>query len=231
LACGLIARFVSLCLKEVLPVTRQPNLLVAAILALAINSAAQHASADVVFGNLDTSGTGALGTTNTDIGPTANDYLAQGFTAASPNLIVTSISLGLFGDGSIPSTVSIFADNFGAPAATPLFTSSVTNVGAKGTYAFSFTGANLTNGSNYWVIPQSDVSWYLNSPGSAPTAQNSSGYVFTNTLENLGGGGWSTAGSNRYSISVQAVPEPTTYAMAAAAAGLLGLAKWRRRQA
>jgi hypothetical protein len=212
-------------------VTRQPNLLVAAILALAINSVAQHASAAVVFGNLGTSGTGALGTTNTDIGPTINNYLAQGFTAASPNLTVTSISLGLFGDGSIPSTVSIFADNFGAPAATPLFTSSVTNVGAKGTYAFSFTGANLTNGSNYWVIPQSDVSWYLNSPGSVPTAQNSSGYVFTNTLENVGGGGWAGAGSNRYSVSVQAVPEPTTYAMAAAAAGLLGFAKWRRRKA
>jgi hypothetical protein len=207
---------------------RQSVLCIAAIAALALSSIA-HAA--VVFGNLGTSGTGALGTTNTDIGPTIDNYLAQGFTAASPNLNVTSISFGLFGDGSIPSTVSIFADNFGSPAATPLFTSSVTNVGAKGTYAFSFTGANLTNGLNYWVIPQSDVSWYLNSPGSAPTAQNSSGYVFTNTLENNGSTGWGTAGSNRYSISVQAVPEPTTYAMAAAAAGLLGLAKLPRRQA
>lgn len=207
---------------------RQLMFCVAAIMALALGSVAHAVPSNVVFGNLGTSGTGGLGSTNTDIGPTLGNYLAQGFTAASPNLSVTSVSLGLFGDGSIPSTVSIFADNFGVPAASPLFTSAVTNVGAKGTYAFSFTGANLTNGSSYWVIPQSDVSWYLNSPGSAPTAQNSSGYVFTNTLENSGSG-WGTAGSNRYSVSVQAVPEPTTYAMAAAAAGLLGFAKWRRR--
>jgi hypothetical protein len=212
-------------------VTRQPNLLVAAILAVAINSVAQHASAAVVFGNLGTSGTGALGITNTDIGPTSNDYLAQGFTAASPNLSVTSISLGLFGisEGTIPASIAIFADNFGQPAASPLFTSSVTNIGPKGTYAFSFTGANLTNGSNYWVIPQTDVSWYFNNPGSAPVGQNSSGYVFTNTLESIDGGGWATAGSNRYSVSVQAVPEPTTYAMAAVGFAAAGLAQWRRR--
>ena len=213
--------------------TRQSVLCVAAIAALSLSNVAQHASAAVVFGNLGTSGTGALGITNTDIGPTANDFLAQGFTAASPNLSVTSISLGLFGisDGTIPASIAIFADNFGQPAASPLFTSSVTNIGPKGTYDFSFSGATLTNGSSYWVVPQTDVSWYFNSPGSAPVGQNSSGYVFTNTLESFDGGGWTTAGSNRYSVSVQAVPEPTTYAMAAAAAGLLGLAKWRRRKA
>lgn len=211
--------------------TRQSNLLVAAILALAINSVAQHASAAVVFGNLGTSGTGTLGNTNTDIGPTANDFLAQGFTAASPNLNVTSISLGLFGtsESTIPASIAIFADNFGSPAASPLFTSSVANIGDKGTYAFSFTGANLTNGSSYWIIPQTDVSWYLNSPGSVPTAQNSSGYNFTNTLENIDGGGWVEAGSKRYSVSVQAVPEPATYAMAAVGFAAAGLARWRRR--
>lgn len=191
------------------------------------------ASADVVFGNLGASGTGALGGTNTDIGPGVNDYIAQGFTAASPNLSLTTVSLGLFGatEGTVPATVAIYADNFGVPAASPLFTSDTVNVGGKNTYTFTYSGANLTAGATYWVVPQSDVSWYLNSPGSAPIGQNSSGYVFVNTLENIGGSGWTTAGSNRYSISVAAtVPEPSTYALAALGFGIAGIVRARRRK-
>lgn len=192
-------------------------------LALSVASIAESA---VVYGNLGVSGTGAITNTNTDMGPGLNFFIAQGFTAASPNLDVTSITLGLFGDGSIPTTVGIYADNFGQPAASALYTSAVTTVGAKDLYNFSFTGAQLTNGSSYWVIPQSDVSWYT--AGSAPSAQNSSGYNFTQTLENPGTG-WVSAGSNRYSLSVQAVPEPTTYALGAIGIAAAGLARWRRR--
>lgn len=188
--------------------------------------------ADVVFGNLGSSGTNALGSPFTEIGPTANYYLAQGFTAASPNLSVTSVSLGLFGAsvGTVPATVAIYANNFGVPAASPLYTSGTVNIGNTATYSFTFSGANLTNGSTYWVVPQSDVSWYLNSPFSAPVGQNSSGYVFVNTLENDGGGGWTGASSNKYSISVQAVPEPSTYAMALAGLACGGFSMWRRRK-
>lgn len=205
--------------------------LAACLLAVAAGGTAH---ADVVFGNLGTSGTGGLGGTNTDVGPGVNDYIAQGFTAASPNLAVTSVSLGLFGatEGTVPATIAIYANNFGQPAASPLYTSNTVNIGSKATYTFSFSGANLTNGSTYWVIPQSDMSWYLNNPGSAPVEQNSSGYTFVNTLENIGGSGWSTAGSNRYSISIVAVPvpEPSTYALAAAGLAIAGFMRARRRK-
>ena len=208
--------------------TRQPNLLVAAILALAINSAAQHASADVVFGNLGVSGTGALTNTSTDVGPSLSFLLAQGFTAASPDLAVTSVTLGLFGDGTIPTTVGIFADNFGSPASgTPLFTSGFVDVSAKDKYEFSFSGASLTNGSTYWVIPLANVSWYTAGP--APTVQNASGYAFVATAE-TDGSGWVPAGSNRYSVSVSAVPEPSTYALSAIGIAAAGFARWRRRR-
>jgi hypothetical protein len=116
-------------LSKKLLITRQPILAVAAIITFALSSIAHAGSADVVFGNLGSSGTGSLGTQNSDVGQNVNNYIAQGFTAAGLNLNVTSISLGLFGD-SVPATIAIFADNFGAPAASPLFTSSVTNVGA-----------------------------------------------------------------------------------------------------
>lgn len=204
----------------------------AAIASVAILSATAAQAvpvSDVVFGNLGANGTGPLGSTSTDVGPALNEYIAQGFTAASPNLSVKTVSLGLFGEGSIPTTVAIYADNFGQPAASPLYVSGTVNVGAKATYNFTFSGASLVNGSTYWVVPQADVSWYLNSPGSAPVGQNTSGYVFVNTLENIGGGGWTSAGSNRYSISVQAVPEPSTYALAGIGVAAAGLMRWRRR--
>jgi hypothetical protein len=187
------------------------------------------ARADVVFGNLGASGTNSTTNTNTDVGPTVNNFLAQGFTAASPNLDVTSITLAVFGlsEGTIPATVGIYADNFGQPAASALYTSAVTNVGGKDNYVFSFTGAQLTAGSNYWVVPQTDVSWYL--AASAPSAENGSGYNFTQTLENNAGGGWVSAASNRYGLSVQAVPEPSTFAIAAVGFAAAGFAGLRRR--
>jgi hypothetical protein len=185
------------------------------------------AKADVVFGNLGTSGTGALTNTSTDVGPTLGFNIAQSFTAASPNLDVTSITLGLFGDGAISTTVGIFSDNTGAPAASPLFTSSAVTVGAKDLYTFGFSGATLTAGLNYWVYPLADVSWYTAS--TAPVEQNSSDYAFNATGEN-DGSGWVPAGSNRYSISVSAVPEPSTYALAAVGLGVAGFVRARRRK-
>ncbi len=185
------------------------------------------AKADVVFGNLGTSGTGALTNTSTDVGPTLGFNIAQSFTAASPNLDVTSITLGLFGDGAISTTVGIFSDNTGAPAASPLFTSSAVTVGAKDLYTFGFSGATLTAGLNYWVYPLADVSWYTAS--TAPVEQNSSDYAFNATGEN-DGSGWVPAGSNRYSISVRAVPEPSTYALAAVGLGVAGFVRARRRK-
>lgn len=63
----------------------------------------------------------------------------------------------------------------------------MTSIGVNGTCMFSFSGVNLTNGTSYWVLPQTDMPWYFGS--SAPTGQNSSGYTFANTLENIDGGG------------------------------------------
>jgi hypothetical protein len=192
---------------------------------------ANVAESAVVYGNLGVSGTGAITNTNTDVGPGVNSFIAQGFTASSPDLDVTSITLGLFGasEGSVPATIGIYADNFGQPAVSALYTSAVTNVGTTGLYNFSFTGAQLTNGSSYWVIPQTAVSWYT--AATAPAGLNSSGYVFTQTVESSSlAGPWAAAGSNRYSLSVQAVPEPTTYALGAIGIAAAGFARWRRRR-
>jgi len=203
-----------------------------AVLCLALGFACIAESApttNVVFGNLGASGTNGVGNFNSDIGPGPGFRLAQGFTASSPNLSVQSVSLWLFGEGTTGS-VSIYDATALAPPGgpgDPVATSSSQTIGAKGLYQFSFSGLELTNGTNYWIVPNGNVSWYL--AGSAPTAQNASGYAFTGALERTDGGFWQLAGTNEMSVSVQAVPEPTTYAMAAVGIAAAGLARWRRR--
>lgn len=211
---------------------RFSSLLPAAIASLAVVCATVAYSApptDVVFGNLGASGTDSVGPVNIDIGPTTLQ-MAQGFTAASPNLTVQSVGLWLFGEATTAS-VSIYDATAiippGGPG-DPVATSSSLTVGAKGLYQFTFSGLNLTNGTNYWVVPNGDVSWYLAS--GAPTEQNASGYAFTSALERPFGGQWTTASSSAMSVSITAVPEPSTYALAGIGVVAAGLMRWRRRQ-
>lgn len=193
---------------------------------LALGSIAP-ATAATVFGNLGSAGTDTVGNFNSDTGPGVNLLVAQGFSAASPNLSIDSVSMWLFGDPA-NATLGIYADNAGVPAASPLYTSNQLLVGAKDLYTFSFTGADLTNGTNYWISPvSSNVSWYLAS--GAPTQQNGSGYTFTSAKENAGSG-WVNSSTNTWSISVSAVPEPSSLAIAGVGIAAAGLAAVRRRR-
>jgi hypothetical protein len=187
---------------------------------------------DVVLGNLGVSGTDSVGNFNADIGSGSVPFLlaAQGFTAASPNLTVQSVGLWLFGDGSVPASVGIYSNSSGLPG-TLLYTSSTVNIGAKSLYQFSFSGANLSNGTSYWIVPQTstEISWYVAS--AAPTAQNGSGYTFLGARQNIGSG-WTAAGAtDTFSTSISAVPEPSTYALAGIGVAAAGLMRWRRRNA
>lgn len=198
--------------------------LTAALLAL---SSMASVSAATVFGNLGSTGTNTVGSFNGDTGPGVNFLVAQGFSAASPNLSIDSVSMWLFGDPA-NATLGIYADNSGVPAASPLYTSNQLSVGAKDLYTFSFTGADLANGTNYWISPvNSNVSWYLAS--GAPTQQNGSGYTFTSAKENTGSG-WVNSSTNTWSISVSAVPEPSSLAIAGVGIAIAGITAVRRRR-
>lgn len=204
---------------------RSHALAVAALLSLTFASIAESA---VVYGNLGSSGTNSVGSFNADINGT-NPAFAQGFTASSPRLTVQSVSLWLSGT-STSASVSIYnATSIAPPGAPgdPVAVSSSQTIGAKGLYQFNFSGVELVNGTNYWIVPNGTVSWFL--AGAAPTQQNSSGYSFTGALEKPQFGFWQNAGTNTMSVSINAVPEPSTYALAAIGFGVAGLARWRRR--
>ncbi len=221
---------------------------IALVAALAVPLGATTVHAEVVFGNLGATGTGNLGGVVTDFGNNppntdATQRLAVGFTTgASVNfLTLQSVTLGLFGatpPSSVNISVGIYADDSGKPASTPLFTSGALAIGDTAKYTFSFGASQLSASTTYWIVPEPETigSWVNNFANTAPIARNDSGYAAAGALrygifdEEDPTLGWYAAPTSGMSASVTAVPEPSTYALAATALGLCGIAAARRRR-
>lgn len=193
--------------------------------------------AQVVYGNLGSSGTAPISGTNTDFGPgDPNEFgLAQGFTTGSSSqyLDVTSITLGLFAtsSGTLNRTVSIYSNATGGPLDVPnaaLFTSSAVAVGNTGTYTFNFSNANLSPSTKYWVVPEGPSSWYFDNANSQPAGQNGSGYTYAGTRTLDTSSQWVNSTFPSYSVSINAVPEPASVGLVALGAAGLGVTALRR---
>ena len=218
--------------------TRQPNLLVAAILAVAINSVAQHASAAVVFGNLGANGADPLAA-STNAGISDSTWLMHGFTVGSPDNILQTVRLGLADNDSTTARVQIYQNSGGVPFGSPLGTQTATVSSVAPSFqTFNFGNLALTTGSSYWVVvsapdASSLFNWSFNDNGDFPGTQNTSGWTPLSPVTKIStdaGLNWANSGSNRpAAISITAVPEPSTYAMAAVGFAAAGLARWRRR--
>lgn len=198
------------------------------------------AKADVVFGNLGNSGTGNLSATTTDILQSATTAgqvsgLAQGFKTGTSSdfLTLESVVLGLFSEVG-NRTVSLYSSVAGVPG-TLLATSSPVTVTAQDRYTFGFPSVSLAADTSYWIVPDADVSWYFAVGGAfdIPAGRNASGYSYVGTAQKTfeSSNVWVGGAAPGYSISINAVPEPATYTMAAAGIGLCGLLGWRRARA
>ena len=218
--------------------TRQPTLLVAAILALAVNSVAHAAPINTVFGNLGANGTDPLAA-STNAGISDSTWLMHGFTVGSPKNILQTVRLGLFDNDSTIARVQIYQDSSGLPSGSPLGTQSAAVSSVTPAFqTFDFGNLALTTGSSYWVVvsapnASSLFNWAFNDNGDFPGTQNASGWTPLSPVTKIStdsGLNWANSGSNRpAAISITAVPEPSTYAMAAVGFAAAGLARWRRR--
>jgi len=202
---------------------------------------------DVVFGNMGSSGTNALDSGNvaqigsTTQGDSGNRFAVPFTTGADADFLkLTSITLGL-GDISPFSTaiLNVVADNAGAPTGSSLATQSL-EVQANGLYTFGLGLVQLTANTTYWVTLEAQnadapnfFSWLRGDVPGSPVGVNGSGYTFPGGgRRSQNGGAWTVnAGADTLSISVSAVPEPSTYALAAVGLGVAGFVRTRRRKA
>lgn len=215
-----------------------------AALAIAVTSMAPAAvKADVVFGNLGSLGTNDLNSTNFGVSDT--NWLAQGFTVGGTNTTVTSVTLGLFDANSTSVNLSIYAGGTAGPTGSPLGTSTqavASLTPALQTFNFS-PNVTLNSGSPYWIVASTSeasglFNWAFNDAGDFGAVQNSSGWTAVanqTRLSSNSGATWANSGVNRpasFSINaVAAVPEPSTYALAAIGLGVAGFVRARRRKA
>jgi len=209
------------------PSTSMTPITLARCLALSCLLAASNARAEVVFGNLGGNGTGGLSITF--VATELNSLYAIGFNTGNATLLtVTKISVGLFFDNSFtaPASVDLYSDLNGSPHAI-IAGSSIVNVGSKAVYAFSFSHVQLSPNTSYWIVPGGGLDWYTSAAGTAPTAQNGSGYIGLGTKRGSGST-WST--SSETTLSVSMVPEPASTGLIASAVITDALVAIRRRR-
>ncbi len=207
------------------------------------------ARAVIVFGNLGSSGTGALGSSSFQISST--QYLAQGFKTAGPGSLLSldSIVLGLnVNTGSTDTRVQIFADSSGQPSGSPLATiTGFVNSNTPALYTFTpVSPLLLASDSIYWIVVSDpdagqQYNWVYNDDAVSPTGYNASGYIWpaAGTLRSVNSGTSWTDRSGNFERSASfylnasapaAVPEPGTWAAAALLVGGAAFARWRKRK-
>lgn len=225
-----------------------PGLMLGLVLSLVPSVAKAAPVSSVKFGNLGNAGTDdpsefspayLINSAGTTAG--SNVAMAQAFNTGAATfgtLKVNSITLSLFAAGTDRATAVAIMTGLTEP--TTLVgasdnTTVTTNSGVPSLFTFSFSanpqdGLQLTANTQYWVVlGQNGVNWADSQI--TPTALNSSTYSYAATSRLNGLGNW-VAASERdgLGISINAVPEPSTYVMAGIGAGLVGLAQIRRRR-
>jgi hypothetical protein len=219
----------------------------ALLAAIFISISSLHA--ELVFGNLGSSGTGALDTASQQI--TSTTWLAQGFTTSVSGglLNLESIVLGLsVNAGSTDTRVQLFANSGGLPSGSALATV-IGSVASNTPALYTFTLASpylLSSGTTYWiVVSDPDIgdqyNWVFNNDEVNPSGQNSSGYLWPSagTLRTIDGGlNWTDRSAFSQSDAAfylnasapAAVPEPGTWAAAALLVGGAAFARWRKQR-
>lgn len=194
--------------------------------------------ADVVIGNLGP--TGASNPSGGGVFYTSPEAVAFGFTTGSDplELQLSSAVFGVFNPAGGSVTATLYEGATPDGPGTPLSTQTLPTAGGAGSKVEFVTGGwvNLNPNQAYTIVlsPSSPggVTWAF--PATTPTEQNSSGWGSPTALTSADGlTNWGPAAAFG-AVSLTAVPEPSTYALAGVgllAAGLLRRYRKSRRVA
>ncbi len=205
------------------------------------------ALADVVFGNLGASGTGAIDTGDTAIvgssvsGSSGNSFAVAFRTGTNSSFLkLQSVTLGLSDVAPFSTALlAVVENNAGLPTGTQKASASL-QVGSTGRYSFGLGNVAVSPNTTYWVTvtaqnatDPNQFNWLRAAAGDPFSGLNNSGYVVpsaTYVRRSQDGGAWNNfTNGQTLSMSITAVPEPSTYALAAIGFGVAGFARWRRR--
>lgn len=180
--------------------------------------------------------------------------IAQGFTMGSTSYQLSSVQIGLNFGVTVPTssqiTVSLYDDNgsnrpgsslgtFNTASPNPAFPTSNSAV-----IDFAYTGTTtLAASTKYWIVVENDPAtspvfdWFVADSvpiNTQPVAKNSSGVTYLGTRGTVATAvtSWGTNVGNAANlrISVNVVPEPSTYALGMAGTLVMGAVARRRNR-
>lgn len=192
--------------------------------------------------------TNALANTpNTSLGSiTTSNWNAKVFTVGSQNAVMKQLVLPLYNTLSATQTINFSlynVDGSNAPTGTALasYSEAKTFTTSGAYYTFTTTMGNfvMQSGTKYALVVNSEspttvMSWTTVNPQSIYTANTAAGWSFdANLRTTTSGSSWT---SNTFynglqmTVTTAAVPEPSTYALAAIGTSFLGLMAKRRQK-
>lgn len=192
--------------------------------------------------------TNALANTpNTSLGSiTTSNWNAKVFTVGSQNAVMKQLVLPLYNTLSATQTINFSlynVDGSNFPTGTALASYSeaktFTTTGAYYTFTTTMGDFVMQSGTKYALVvnsqsPTTAMSWTTVNPQSIYTANTAAGWSFDANLRSTNSG--SSWTSNTFynglqmTVTAAAVPEPSTYALAAIGTCFLGLMAKRRQK-
>jgi hypothetical protein len=202
-----------------------------AALALSALSIPSAARAGVVLGNLGADGSGPIADFGQGVG--SNSQFAYGFTTGPTiwDRKLDGVVFGLIDQDGATITANLFTDNAGNPGTlvTLIGTGTATSSGTKVQFGPA-SPITLDLNTTYWITLSTPgaFTWAEADPAVVPTSQNGSGWLHFGSLRKSGTNPWVVITSDK-AVSLSAVPEPSTYALAGIGLAAAGFARRLRK--